>query len=216
MGALAWASFALPLPSISRFFLERALTEGGGTNVVNVIIVDFRGLDTLGEITVLAVAALVAHALLRPGHAPRPVSAESLSALLATLAPVLLPFAVLVSVFLLLRGHNQPGGGFIAGLVLAITLLLQYVARGAVQVEERIGAPWVGWIAWGLLLAGATGAASMLLGLPFLTSGFAHPRLPVVGEVPLASAGVFDLGVYLVVVGATILMLRGLALLRTP
>ncbi len=74
--------------------------------------------------------------------------------------------------------------------------------------------PWQHWVAFGLLVALCTGAAAVMLGFPFLTSTFGHPVLPVVGEVPLASAALFDLGVFLAVVGATLLAVMVPGLLR--
>jgi multicomponent K+:H+ antiporter subunit A len=222
-GLLAWAVLTRPAAPISGYFLENSLSGGGGTNVVNVILVDFRGFDTLGEITVLAVAALTVSALLQgfriPGWAREdPPTASDKHPLLLTLASrMLLPMALMVAVFLFLRGHNLPGGGFVAGLVLAITLLLQYVASGTHWVEGRLRADYQRWIGTGLLLAGATGIGSWALGHPFLTSTFLHPVLPLVGEVPLASALFFDLGVFLTVAGSTMLALSSIGRLTgTP
>jgi multicomponent K+:H+ antiporter subunit A len=131
-----------------------------------VIIVDYRGFDTLGEITVLVIAALIIHALLAPGwrrRAPLPVDGgeEARHPLMLQLASrALLPFALLVSVHLFLRGHNQPGGGFIAGLVLAIALLLQHVAHGQAGWPRAPHNDHRAWMGWGLLIAAGTGAAS--------------------------------------------------------
>jgi len=228
VAALAWAVMVRPFDaSIAPFYIERALSEAGGTNVVNVIIVDFRGFDTFGEMTVMLVAGLVVHALLsrvalpavsgpvRPGGEAHE---RRFPVLLATASRALLPFALMVSVYFFLRGHNQPGGGFIAGLVTAIALLLQHVASGP-DALRRDGLPGGGHerslatlhaaLGAGLLIACLTGLGAWLPGYPFLTSTFVHPVLPVVGEVPLASAAAFDLGVYLVVVAATVLALTG-------
>ncbi|MFO0458799.1 MAG: monovalent cation/H+ antiporter subunit A, partial [Burkholderiales bacterium] len=140
IAVIAWAIMVRPFDqSIAGFFLERSLTEGGGTNAVNVIIVDFRGFDTFGEMTVMLVAGLVIHALLArvalpavsgPPRASGEAAERRHPLLLETLSRTLLPFALLVSVYFFLRGHNQPGGGFIAGLVTAIALLMQSVAAG--------------------------------------------------------------------------------------
>ena len=127
---------------------------------------------------------------------------------------VLLPLAALVSAYLFLRGHNQPGGGFIAGLVLAIALILQFVANGERWVGERVSIDFRPWIGWGLLIAGGTGIAAWFFDAPFLTSTYDYPLWPIVGAVPLASAAAFDLGVYLTVVGATMVALVSIARLN--
>jgi multicomponent K+:H+ antiporter subunit A len=127
--------------------------------------------------------------------------------MLAVVSRLLLPLAALVSAYLFLRGHNLPGGGFIAGLVLAIALILQYVANGQRFVGERMSTDFRPWIGWGLLVAGGTGIAAWLFDAPFLTSTYDYPLWPIVGAVPLASAAVFDLGVFLTVVGATMVAL---------
>ena len=214
MAALAWMVLTRPTHSISDYFLQQSLPLGGGANVVNVIIVDFRGFDTLGEITVLGIAALTIHALLAsmgaglPGPA-QPTPAPSL--MLQLVSRGVLPFTVLIAIYLYLRGHNAPGGGFIAGLVLAIGLVLQHVSQGADWVARHGRGDFRAWVAWGLVLAAATGLSSWLFGAPFLTSTYDYPWLPGVGGLPLASASAFDLGVFLVVVGATMVMLLSIA-----
>lgn len=200
-----------PLASISPYFLKHALPAGGGANVVNVILVDFRAFDTLGEITVLGIAALIVSALLygfRPRTAGADVHASSL--LLMRAAPLVMPLATTVSLYLLLRGHNLPGGGFIAGLVLVVALILQAMALGARDVDRLLRPVLHRVLAAGLILAVSAGAAAMAFSHPFLTSAYRHPVLPVIGELPLASAMVFDVGVYLVVAAAALLMLMGL------
>ena len=215
VAALTWLLLSRPSASISDFFLANTLPLGGGSNAVNVIIVDFRAFDTLGEIAVFGIAALVMHALLANFDPQRvlPAGAEDDKhpLMLQLASRLVLPFAVLISLYMLLRGHNQPGGGFIAGLVLAITLMLVQVAHGHDWTTPRAGNDYRGWVGWGLLIAGATGVASWLLGSPFLTSTYDYPWLPGVGGVPLASAAAFDLGVYLVVVGGTMVMLQSIA-----
>ena len=220
LAALVWLVLTRPFGSISPYFLEQTLPLGGGANAVNVIIVDFRAFDTLGEITVLGIAALIVHALLAD-LAPQAPVAAGLAAdrhplMLQLVSRLVLPFAVLISLHLFLRGHNLPGGGFIAGLVLAIGLVLQHVAHGQRWVGERSGGDFRSWVAWGLLVAAATGAASAWFGAPFLTSTYDYPWVPGIGGVPLASASAFDLGVYLVVVGGTMAMLLALARLSLP
>jgi multicomponent K+:H+ antiporter subunit A len=214
-GTLAWAMLTRPLESIAWYYLENAKPAGGGYNAVNVILVDFRGFDTLGEITVLGVAAVAILALLRGLKLPAPAtdlegrawSAERYPLMLRVLARPLLPLALLVSVYLFLRGHNAPGGGFIAGLVTGSAIILQYLAFGGDWVRERLPWDYVRVIALGLLIATLTGLASGLFGAPFLTSTFAYLTWPVVGRFEVASAMAFDLGIYLAVVGVVLLII---------
>jgi multicomponent K+:H+ antiporter subunit A len=213
--ALTWAVLTRPYESIAGFFIANSVPGGGGANVVNVILVDFRGFDTLGEITVLALAALGIHAMLGGLHLPGPARDAAGRAwdpdlhpvILSTLARLLLPMALLMAVFILLRGHNLPGGGFIAGLITAVALILQYLANGVAWTRERLPRNLLPLIGWGLVVASVTGLASLALGFPFLTSAHGHLHLPVVGDLELASAMAFDLGVYLVVVGAVLTVL---------
>lgn len=215
---LVFAVLTRPYDSISAFFLENSVPGGGGTNVVNVILVDFRGFDTLGEVTVLAIAAVGIFALLDGLRLFQPkVDAQGRSwardrhpLILATLSRVLLPMALLVSVFIFLRGHNLPGGGFIAGLVTAVALILQYVASGVQWTQSRLPLNYQGMAGLGVLVAGLTGLGSWLFDRPFLTSAFGHFEIPLIGEIELATAMLFDLGVYLTVVGATLLILANL------
>ncbi len=136
----------------------------------------------------------------QPTHAKHPL-------ILETLSRVPLPLALLISVFIFLRGHNLPGGGFIAGLVTAIALVLQYIASGSQWVEQRLPLNYAAMAGAGVLIAGLTGLGSWLFGYPFLTSAFGHFELPLIGEIELATAMLFDLGVYLTVVGAALLIL---------
>jgi len=210
IAAFTYALITRPFDSISTYFLETTVEQGGGTNAVNVIIVDYRGYDTLGEITVLGIAGIVIYTLLADFRPPAQAASRaptSHSLFLALASGLLLPLAALVSVYLYLRGHNAPGGGFIAGLVLAIAMILQFIAHGQLWVGTRIGSDFRGLIGWGLLVAGATGVVSGFFGAPFLTSTHAYLPLPIVGAIPLASAALFDLGVFLAVVGATLVAL---------
>ena len=214
---LAYAMMTRPSATMAGEMLARSLPEAWGSNVVNVILVDFRGFDTFGEITVFAIAGLVVHALLRRARmAPEKVMPGPPVKLPvpADLAQVLFPLSLVVSIFLFLRGHNAPGGGFIAGLVLAVPLLTQYVIQGAASVESRFGFDYVRCIGVGLSLALLTGAASMLWGVPFLTSGHLDLHLPLLGTIPLASVIGFDAGVYLVVFGSTMLILSMMGTLK--
>jgi multicomponent K+:H+ antiporter subunit A len=221
-GTLAWAVLTRSYESIAGFFLANSVPGGGGTNVVNVILVDFRGFDTLGEITVLALAALGILVMLEDLYLPgpekdsrgRPWSPDMHPAVMASLTRLLLPLALLVSAFIFLRGHNLPGGGFIAGLVTAVALIMQYLANGVAWTHSRLPANMHPLIAAGLLVATVTGLASWLFGYPFLTSTFTYLNWPLVGKFEVASALAFDLGVYLVVVGATLMILIYLGLMH--
>jgi len=218
IAALAWALMTRPFDSIAWYYIENAKPEGGGYNVVNVILVDFRGFDTLGEITVLGIAAVGILALLRglklDGPAldweGRPWAAERYPLMLSVLSQPLLPLALLVSAYLFLRGHNAPGGGFIAGLVTGTAMLLQYVAHGSAWAGARLPWDYTRVIAAGLLVATGTGLASWAFGAPFLTSTFGYVTWPVVGKFELASAMLFDLGIYLAVVGVVMVILSRL------
>jgi multicomponent K+:H+ antiporter subunit A len=225
LAALSYGVMTRPLPdTVSRFFMARAYPEGGGTNVVNVIIVDFRGFDTLGEITVLAVVGLTVYALLRRFRPAReslaPPSQQASQNAAARAEDVLVPAVIMrlmfpvitvLAFYLLLRGHNLPGGGFVAGITLAVAVILQYMAGGARWAESGLRIRPTRWIGTGLLLAGATGAGAWLFAHPFLTSHTLHLALPLLGEVHLPSAFLFDLGVFSLVVGATGLILIALA-----
>jgi multicomponent K+:H+ antiporter subunit A len=212
VAALAWLVLTRDHASMSWFFLDHALPEGGGANVVNVILVDFRGFDTFGEITVLGIAALGALALLDGLRIKRPGPAfDPPALLLRTAARIVLPLALTVSAYVFWRGHHLPGGGFIAGLITAAALVLQFMALGQARAEAVLhgegGRRFSQWLGGGLALAGLTGAGAFVFGKPFLTSAHAHPTVALFGEVALASATLFDLGVYVAVVGATVLML---------
>lgn len=201
--------------TIGQYFLENSVTGGGGTNVVNVILVDFRGFDTLGEITVLAIAGLGIFAMLQglrlyaPKHDERGFawSEDMHPPMMQTVTRLVLPLMLMVSVYIFLRGHNLPGGGFIAGLIAAIALIVQYLANGIDWTKSKLKFEKESLISYGLLIATLTGLVPIFIGYPFLTSAFTHLDWPVIGEFEVASAIAFDLGVFLVVVGSTVLIL---------
>ena len=220
VACLAWMVIGRPFDSIANYYLANSAILGGGTNAVNVIIVDFRGFDTMGEIAVMGIAAIIIHALIAdwiPAKTVTEISAKPESSarahplMLAVVGRAILPIAAMIAVYLYLRGHNLPGGGFVAGLVLAIALVLQFVANGNQHVAARINTGFSPWIAWGLLVAGASGIGSWFFKAPFLTSTYDYPVWPIFGAVPLASASFFDLGVFLTVVGGTMVALVSLA-----
>ena len=217
MAWVAWMLLTRDHESISWYFLEKSLPVGGGTNVVNVILVDFRGYDTFGEITVLGIAAVGVLALMEGMRTRRPLTdpqgrAWTFAAqplLLRVAATLVLPVALVFSIYIFMRGHNLPGGGFIAGLITAVALVLQFMSLGQARAESVLraqnGRRFVRWIGLGLGIAGLTGVGAFIWGRPFLTSAHGHPHVPVLGDLPLASAALFDLGVYFTVVGATLL-----------
>jgi multicomponent K+:H+ antiporter subunit A len=224
VGGIAWAMLTREsVPSIAAFHLANAKPGGGGTNVVNVILVDFRAYDTLGEIIVLGIAGLGIFALLdsaatgkagariRAWRADMPHSPERHPMMLVAASRIVLPLTLAVGIYLFLRGHNQPGGGFIAALVVAVAFLVQYLAAGFDWSDARKPFGEHQLIGWGVLVAMGTGLGAMVLGAPFLTSWFDYFSLPLIGKFELASAMLFDTGVFLTVLGAVMLALAQLS-----
>ena len=219
--ALMLRDFAFP--TISEFHLANSYKGGGGTNVVNVILVDFRGFDTFGEIIVLGIAALIifalteavlgtsvrAYLLNRKPHWPQSGDSHPLMMVVAT--RVMMPIALMVGAYIFFRGHNQPGGGFIAGLVVAIAFLMQYMASGYTWAIERQRFYYHGTIGWGVLIAAATGLGAWFNERPFLTSDFGYLHWPPLEEFEWATAMLFDTGVFLAVLGAVMLALDSLS-----
>jgi multisubunit Na+/H+ antiporter MnhB subunit len=141
--------------------------------VVNVLLVDFRSFDTLGEITVLAVVALTVYALLRrfrpapesagippqqrfegdPASRPDPAEQADSGYLMVPgiYLRLLLPFMGVIAVYFFMRGHNLPGGGFVAGLIFAVAILVQYMLAGTVWVESHLNLRPHRWLGFGLL-----------------------------------------------------------------
>ncbi|MDP2697330.1 monovalent cation/H+ antiporter subunit A [Thalassospira sp.] len=223
MGGAVWAVMTRDYASISDYHLAQSYVGGGGNNVVNVILVDFRGFDTFGEIIVLGIAALAIFALIETvtqGEAAKRLAGWVVQArrskdrhpLMTVVATrVMLPLALMVGAYIFLRGHGEPGGGFIAGLVVSIALIMQYMASGFGWAQNRLKANYHGMIALGVLAAGITGLAAVVGGFPFLTSDYGYVTWPIVGTFELASAMGFDLGVFLTVVGAVMLALAKLS-----
>ncbi len=218
IATIAWLIMTRDHNSISWFFLQQSIPLGGGTNVVNVILVDFRGFDTFGEITVLGIAAIGVLSLMDGMRAHGTTMTQGLTyrfnpspLMLRITASWILPVALVVSLYIFMRGHNLPGGGFIAGLVTSLALIIQYIAVGQDKTEQLLGAKsgrlYEIWIGVGLTIAGLTGVAAWFWSRPFLTSAHIYVSPPVIGEMHLASAALFDVGVYVTVVGATMLMI---------
>ncbi len=205
---------------ISEYHLANSYEGGGGTNVVNVILVDFRGFDTYGEIIVLGIAALLIYALTEalldgPVRArllnrvpDQPRSGDMHPMMMVVLTRVMMPVVLMAGFYIFLRGHNEPGGGFIAGLIVSIAVLMQYMASGFAWTSARLRYPYHGVIGAGVLIAGFTGIGSWFVAKPFLTSAYTYVRIPPFDKFELATAALFDLGVFLVVVGAVMLSLE--------
>ena len=218
---------------------------GGGANVVNVILVDFRSFDTLGEVGVLGLAALGVWTLLRkppgPGDAaatdnrsephadtfetdahapaaaaelrsPRPTSSQAIaSPILQTAARLLVPLAVVFALYLFAKGHQSPGGGFVGGLATAVALIVYRMCFGCDALYRLLPVRERTLIGVGLLLATLTAAAPLLLGLPLLTSNNGYLPLPGGGYYHWSTVLIFDLGVYLIVIGSVVGMIDALA-----
>src|SRR5574337_1741584 len=245
------ASFAMAARSrdgIAELLPEAAYDRGYGGNTVNVLLVDIRAWDTLGEISVLLVAATgVASMVFRTrrfGRAPRVADAgarrrdpgpdlratpyspaigsttwlrgseyydpNQRSLVLEVATRVIFPLIMVVSVYFLFAGHNSPGGGFAGGLAAGLGLALRYLAGGRYELGETLPLDSSKILGVGLSLVGGTALGSLLLGAPALSSAAWAFSLPVLGQVKLVTSLFFDFGVYLVVVGMVLDVLRSL------
>ena len=225
LAALAYVAMTAPLvPNVGDWFLSNAYQEGGGTNVVNILLVDFRAFDTFGEITVLAVVAVTVYALLRrfrpapesesPARRDEDEDTRSLAEIMLVPAVIMrwmFPVLVLLAAYFFFRGHDLPGGGFAAGVTLSIAILLQYLGHDTRWVEARLIVLPVRWMGFGLLIAGLTGLGALLFGYPFLAAHARYVDVPLIGNVPTATVMIFDVGVFALVLGATVLMLVSIA-----
>jgi multicomponent Na+:H+ antiporter subunit A len=199
---------------LTPFFAENSLTLAKGRNVVNVILVDFRALDTLGEITVLSTAALGVYALIRQVSFKENQDAvlefrrKFRSLIFRTSARLLMPLLLIFSIFLLLRGHNELGGGFTGGVVASAAFMLNAIAVNPRATREMLVIKPRLFIGLGLLVALISGVLSVINGLPFMTGIWMQQEVSVIGKIgtPL----LFDLGVYLVVIGVNLHILLNL------
>ncbi len=223
--------------SISKYFVENSHDLGGGDNVVNVILVDFRGFDTFLEITVLGIAALGIYSMIqlqmkvrdtgarvlyvKPKVEPSPSvpvgrtrkEAHTISknmnlfksndVILATGTKVIVFVILTFALYLFFAGHNNPGGGFIGGLMAASALVLLALSFNVELARRVVPIDYRDLIGTGLGIAYLTGIGSFLFGVPFLSHTFAYVELPLLGKTELATAMIFDLGVFLTVIGVT-------------
>jgi multicomponent Na+:H+ antiporter subunit A len=225
---------------VSVAYPEAAYDFGGGENIVNVTLVDIRAWDTLGEISVLVVAATGVASLVflrrrtgavdrldpvtlardarRGRRAPRrqwlagtvALAPERRSVVLEVITRILFHTVVVFSLYLLFSGHNEPGGGFAGGLVAGLALVLRYLAGGRYELGEAAPVDPGLLLGAGLLFAGTTGVVGLVLGAEVLQTAILATTLPVLGNVKLVTSLFFDIGVYLVVVGLVLDILRSL------
>ncbi|MEV4703192.1 Na+/H+ antiporter subunit A [Actinoplanes sp. NPDC049316] len=219
--------------AISTGFAEPAVSDGGGRNVVNVTLVDIRAWDTMGEISVLLVAAVGvaglvfggSERLLHSGRRPplptpprgqvwlmagHTLDAGLRSPILEVVIRLVFHTIVLFSVYLLFAGHNAPGGGFAGGLVAGLALVLRYLAGGRHELAVAAPVDAGAVMGSGLFLALGTGLAGLLGGGQVLQSTLLDWHLPMLGHVHFVTSMIFDVGVYLVVIGAVLNILRSL------
>jgi multicomponent Na+:H+ antiporter subunit B len=131
------------------------------------------------------------------------------SPILRSGARFLVPLMLLFSVFVLVRGHNEPGGGFVGGLVAATAFALVLLSEGLAEARRLLRVDPLALVAAGLLVALASGVPPLLRGGPYMTGLWLKVPLPVVGKV--GSPVIFDVGVYLVVLGIVLAILFALA-----
>ena len=251
--------------TISGAFPDLAVTGGHGKNVVNVTLVDIRGWDTMGEISVLIVAATGVASLVfltsrtdmlprparrsraqrflarvRPEREPAPrlpegdataspsdvsdvegdrrawllagrkLAPQNRSILLEVVVRLLFHAIVVVSVYLLFAGHNLPGGGFAGGLVAGMAFVARYLAGGRFELGAAAPLDAGKVLGSGLLVIVATAVVPLFLGADALTSTWVEGELPLLGHVEFVTSTFFDIGVYLVVVGLVLDVLRSL------
>ncbi|RZU34218.1 Na+/H+ antiporter subunit A [Blastococcus saxobsidens] len=239
-GAGAVALTARTATPVSVAHPDAAYDFGGGQNVVNVTLVDIRAWDTLGEVALLVVAATGVASLVflrrRTGavdrldpvqlarqerssrRAPRgkwlaataALAPERRSVILEVITRILFHTILVFAVFLLFSGHNEPGGGFAGGLVAGLALVLRYLAGGRYELGEAAPVDPGLLLGLGLLFAGATGVVGLTLGAQVLQTAILETTLPVLGDVKLVTSLFFDIGVFLIVVGLVLDILRSL------
>lgn len=255
MAAVAMiATAARTAEPISERFPELAYELGHGRNVVNVALVDLRGWDTMGELSVLILAATGVASLVFVTHradtlsrfiSPLPQSAgrtrrplvetaegvkprdaeggrmawlvggqrvrpENRSIMLEVIVRILFHTIIIVSLYLLFAGHNLPGGGFAGGLVAGMALVMRYVAGGRYELGAAAPTDAGRLLGAGMSIAVACAIVPLFFGAPPLTSTWFEAELPILGHVEFVTSTLFDVGVYLVVIGLVLDVLRSL------
>jgi multicomponent Na+:H+ antiporter subunit A len=223
---------------VSEAFGREAVDYGGGQNVVNVTLVDIRAWDTLGELAVLVAAATGVASLIfiqtrggalrrvrdmardvPPDHPVRTRTAtwlpggrtmapERRSIIIEVVTRLLFHTMVVFSLYLLFAGHNHPGGGFAAGLVTGLALVVRYLAGGRHELDEAAPVDAGALIGTGLAIAAGSALAPLAFGASVLESGIFEFSVPVLGDVKLVTSLGFDIGVFLVVVGLVLDLMR--------
>lgn len=231
-GALVLSLAGRVAPSDGLAFPDLAVRGGHGENFVNVTLVDIRGWDTMGELLVLVAAATGVASLvylrtrdssrerrrakpredgrrvwLLAGHSVDP---EHRSIVVEVVVRVIFHALFVTSLFLLFSGHNAPGGGFAGGVVAGLALAARYLAGGRKELDEAVRIDAGLLLGLGIITVGATVVGPMLFGHAPFTSFWFDERIPVIGHVVFVTSTVFDIGVYLVVIGLVIDILRSL------
>lgn len=244
-------------PPASELFPDEAVAFGYGNNIVNVTLVDIRAWDTMGEISVLLVAATGVASLIfvnrrqgdmmradralatgqtvwrgrpdplaplrnyesdeRDGDRSRvwlaagqTLAIARRSLIFEVVTRLLFHTMIVFSIYLLFSGHNAPGGGFAAGLVVGLALTIRYLAGGRYELVEAAPIPPGVLLGAGLFLSAGVGLAGLLVGVQVLQSTVLNFTLPIFGDVHLVTSMFFDIGVYLVVIGLVLDILRSL------
>ena len=240
-GFLLVAAGARTATPVSSTMPQEAVDYGGGENIVNVILVDVRAWDTLGELAVLVVAATGVASLVfvrnrgtgirrvheipypagvtkqptAPGRrawlpAPRTMQPENRSIIFEVVTRLLFHTIVVFSIYLLIAGHNEPGGGFAAGMVTGLALVVRYLAGGRYELDEAAPVDAGRLIGSGLVVAAVSALLPLVVGGAVLQSAVVDVTVPLVGDLHLVSSVLFDVGVYLIVVGLALDLLRAL------
>lgn len=240
-GFLLVAGAARTATPVSVALPQEAVDYGGGKNIVNVILVDTRAWDTLGEIAVLVAAATGVASLVfinargaqirrvheipypatvaklgtRPGRrawlpGPRTLPPDKRSIIFEVVTRLLFHTLIVISIYLLVAGHNLPGGGFAAGMMTGLALVVRYLVGGRYELDEAAPVDAGRLIGAGLAIAALSAALPMAFGGTVLQSAVVDVHLPGLGDLHLVSSAIFDVGVYLVVVGLVLDLLRAL------